>query len=81
MLILLWREERSRGNEVKNGEPTAHINTFRRNDLLADETNTMGHKFFLAAREGLYGRMGAIMECWGQGVIWEQNKRVKVMEK
>ena len=58
----MWREERSRGNEVKNGEPTAHINTFRRNDLFADETNTMGHKFSLAAREGLYGRMGAIMQ-------------------
>ena len=40
----------------------------------------MGHKLFLAAREGLYGRMGAIMERWGQGAIWEEYIGVEVME-
>jgi hypothetical protein len=49
---------------VKNGEPTAHINTFGRNDLFTDETNTMGDELLLATREGFNSRMGmgAIME-------------------
>ena len=53
--------------KVKNGEPAAHINTFRAYDLFTDETNTMGDEFFLATREIL------IVE-WGQK--WRLSGRV-----
>ena len=59
--------------KVKNGEPTAHINTFRAYDLFTDETNTMGDEFFLATRESLDSRMGAKMEAIWQGPIGEQD--------
>ena len=52
-------EEQESRNEVKNGEPTGHIITFRRNDLFANETNTMGDELFLAARKAFYSRIGA----------------------
>ena len=68
----MWREERSRGNEVKNGEPTAHINTFGRYDLFTDETNTMGDKLSLATRESLDGRIKNAE--WGQK--WRLSGRV-----
>ena len=59
--------------KVKNGEPAAHINTFRAYDLFTDETNTMGDEFFLATRESLDSRMGAKMEAIWQGPIGEQD--------
>ena len=50
---------------MKNGEPTAHINTFGRNDLFTDETNTMGDELLLASREGFNCRKGAICNNGG----------------
>ena len=40
--LMEGRKEEEPRKKVKNGEPTAHINTFGRNDLFTDETNTMG---------------------------------------
>ena len=54
---------------MKNGEPTAHINTFGRNDLFTDETNTMGDELLLATREGFNSRMGMGMGAIMEG-IW-----------
>ena len=63
---------------MKNGQPTAHINTFGRNDLLANETNTMGDELFLAARKAFYSRIGAKMQVLWESPIREQNIGVEL---
>ena len=63
---------------MKNGQPTAHINTFGRNDLLANETNTMGDELFLAARKAFYSRIGAKMQVLWESPIREQNISVEL---
>ena len=63
---------------MKNGQPTAHINTFGRNDLLANETNTMGDELFLAARKVFNSRIGAKMQVLWESPIREQNIGVEL---